>query len=84
MTTNSLTLLLDVPRQPDGVRVFDQMVAAGRQLATALGGALVDDNRVPVSQTGLEQIRSQLRSIYGQMQARGITPGGPEALRLFA
>jgi FtsZ-interacting cell division protein ZipA len=84
LTTTGVTLLLDVPRQRDGVRTFDQMVAVGRQLAVALGGALVDDNRAAVTEPGLEQIRSQLRAIYGTMQARGVPGGSADALRLFS
>jgi hypothetical protein len=44
----------------------------------------VDDNRVPVTPQGLEQIRNQLRTIYAAMEAAGIPAGGPLALRLFA
>jgi FtsZ-interacting cell division protein ZipA len=84
LTTNGVTLLLDVPRQRDGLRAFDQMVAVGRQLAVALGGALVDDNRAAVTEPGLEQIRNQLRAIYGTMQARGVPGGSADALRLFS
>jgi FtsZ-interacting cell division protein ZipA len=84
LTIAGVTLLLDVPRQKDGVRAFDQMVAVGRQLAVGLGGALVDDNRAAVTEPGLEQIRNQLRAIYGTMQARGIPGGSPDALRLFS
>jgi FtsZ-interacting cell division protein ZipA len=82
--SSGVTLLLDVPRQRDGVRAFDQMVTAGRQLAVALGGALVDDNRAAVSEPGLSQIRSQLRAIYATMDSRGIPAGSPDALRLFS
>jgi FtsZ-interacting cell division protein ZipA len=84
LTTDKVTLLLDVPRQRDGVRAFNQMVAVGRQLAVALGGALVDDNRVAVTEPGLEQIRNQLRAIYATMQARGVPSGSADALRLFS
>jgi hypothetical protein len=44
----------------------------------------VDDNQVPVSEAGLEQIRSQLRAIYATMESHGIPAGGPAALRLFS
>jgi FtsZ-interacting cell division protein ZipA len=84
LQATALTLLLDVPRQPDGVAAFDQMVAVGRQLAQSLGATLVDDNQVPVSEAGLEQIRSQLRAIYATMESHGIPAGGPAALRLFS
>jgi FtsZ-interacting cell division protein ZipA len=84
LQAGTLTLLLDVPRLADGVAAFDQMVAVGRQLAQSLGASLVDDNQVPVSEAGLEQIRNQLRSIYTTMETQGIPAGSPAALRLFS
>jgi len=84
LATNGVTLVLDVPRLPDGIAAFNEMVKVGKQLAGVLDGALVDDNGIAVSEPGLEQIRSQLRSIYASMQARGISPGSELALRLFA
>jgi FtsZ-interacting cell division protein ZipA len=84
LQTTGVTLVLDVPRLADGVSAFDEMVAVGRKLAVSLGGTLVDDNNVPVTDAGLEQIRAQLRAIYGGMQARGIPAGSPAALRLFS
>jgi len=78
-----LTLLLDVPRQPDGLSTFNQMVQVGRQLAQSLGGTLVDDNGSPVTDAGLEQIRNQLRAIYGTMETHGMPPGSALAARLF-
>lgn len=80
---SGLTLLFDVPRQADGVTCFNQMVMIGRQLAQSLGGMLVDDNGTPVTDAGLEQIRNQLRAIYGNMEARGMQPGSSLAQRLF-
>jgi hypothetical protein len=82
--TRGVTLLLDVPRLERGVKVFDQMIDAGTQLASALGGTLVDDNDTPVTEAGLEQIRRQLRGIYAAMEARGIRAGSRVALRLFS
>lgn len=81
---DGVTLLLDVPRVSQGVKVFDQMVDVGRQFASALGGALVDDNRAAVTEAGLEQIRNQLRHIYAAMDARGIRAGSGLAMRLFS
>ncbi|HTS55627.1 MAG TPA: cell division protein ZipA C-terminal FtsZ-binding domain-containing protein [Burkholderiales bacterium] len=83
-TMNGVTLLLDVPRLEQGVKVFDQMIDTGKQIADALGGTLVDDNRTPVTEAGLEQIRNQLRGIYTAMEARGIDAGSRLALRLFS
>jgi FtsZ-interacting cell division protein ZipA len=84
LQATSVTLLLDVPRLADGLAAFDQMVAVGRELAESLGANLVDDNQVPVSEAGLEQIRNQLRTIYRTMDAHGIPAGSPAALRLFS
>lgn len=81
---SGVTLLLDVPRLEQGVRVFDRMIDAGSQLAIALGGTLVDDNDTPVTEPGLEQIRAQLRGIYAAMEAKGIRAGSRVALRLFS
>ena len=81
---SGVTLLLDVPRLQDGVRVFDRMIDIGTHLASALNGALVDDNDTPVTEPGLEQIRAQLRGIYAAMEAKGIPAGSRVALRLFS
>ena len=83
-TVNGVTLLLDVPRLEQGVKVFDRMIETGRELAISLGGSLVDDNRSAVTEAGLEQIRNQLRHIYAAMEARGIRAGSRVALRLFS
>jgi hypothetical protein len=79
-----VTLQFDVPRVPDGVRIFDDMVAFGRKLANEAGGLLVDDNMKPLTDTGIAKIRQQLASIYERMEARGVPPGSRRALRLFS
>lgn len=80
----AMTLLFDVPRVPDGLKTFDTMVALGRKLGHESGGLLVDDNLRPLTDSGIEKIRSQLAQIYDKMEARGIPPGGRLALRLFS
>jgi FtsZ-interacting cell division protein ZipA len=84
MTTGGVTLLIDVPRVPDGPQAFDRMVAAGRELAAGLGGSLVDDNRAPVTDAGIAKIRTQLRGIQLRMADEGIVAGGRRARRLFS
>ncbi|MGH8620438.1 MAG: cell division protein ZipA C-terminal FtsZ-binding domain-containing protein [Burkholderiales bacterium] len=84
LSTDGVTLLLDVPRVPDAASAFDRMLETGRHLATALGGRLVDDNRAALSEAGLGKIREQLAAIRNGMQAGGIAPGSERALRLFA
>ena len=62
-----------------------------RELSVGDRAALVDDvraalwaSKVVAYAQGLEQIRNQLRRIYGEMQARGIEAGSRTALRLFS
>lgn len=83
-TSQGVTLQFDVPRVPDGLKVFDSMVAFGRKLASEVGGILVDDNLRPLTDTGIEKIRTQLAHIYERMEARGVPSGSRRALRLFS
>jgi len=84
LTTHGVTLLLDVPRAAAGIVVLDRMVGIANSFATALGGRLVDDNRAPLSETGITKIREQVRSIHATMEAHGIPAGSSRALRLFS
>jgi FtsZ-interacting cell division protein ZipA len=83
-STHGVTLLFDVPRVPDGLKIFDTMVALGRKLASEIGGLLVDDNLRPLTDVGIERIRQQLGQIYGRMETKGIPAGGDLALRVFS
>jgi len=84
MTTHGVTLLLDVPKVSNGAKVFDQMLVLARQVAGSLGGTLVDDNRRPLSDSGIAKIKSQLATIYAKMEAANLSAGGERALRLFS
>ena len=84
LSIRGVTLLLDVPRVASGIRVFDQMLACARQYAASLNGVLVDDNRIPLNDSGIEKIRQQLRAVYAAMDQRNISAGSSRALRLFS
>ena len=84
MSTGGVTLLLDVPRANEPVKAYDQMRALAKRLATTLDAELVDDNSRPLTDAGLSTIRSQLQTVQATMRAKGIEPGSPRALRLFA
>ncbi len=84
MTTQGLTLLLDVPRVADGNRVFNQMIQLGRSLAATLVGRLVDDNRRVLHDAEFEAIRHQITVVRAAMDAQKISAGSPDALRLFS
>jgi hypothetical protein len=85
LTTHGLTFLLDVPRVDHGERVFMQMSEIAKRFAETLQGALVDDNRQPLSESQLDHIR---REFIGKPQATmasfGLAAGSPQALRLFS
>lgn len=85
MSTHGLTFLLDVPRVDHGERVFMQMGEVAKRFADTLQGALVDDNRQPLSDSQLDHIR---REFIGKPQATmagfGLAAGSPQALRLFS
>jgi hypothetical protein len=84
LSTAGVTMLLDVPRVADGLDVLEGMVDIARGLASALGGRLVDDNRVELSEAGIARIGQQLSAIRGAMERHGIPAGSPRALRLFS
>jgi hypothetical protein len=85
LTTHGLTFLLDVPRVDHGERVFMQMSEIAKRFGDTLQGALVDDNRQPLSESQLDHIR---REFIGKPQATmasfGLAAGSPQALRLFS
>ena len=84
LSTGGITLLLDVPRVADGQAALELMLALGAELAQELGGALVDDNRVPLNDNAVHTIKQQLQAIHTKMEARGMPPGSERALRLFS
>ena len=84
MVTHGLTFLLDVPRVAHGERVFNQMVEQARRFADVLRGALVDDNRRPLSEGALEPIRRQVADYQSMLAAQSLPAGGPLTRRLFS
>lgn len=84
LTTYGVTFLFDVPKVADGVHVFNQMLLVARQLASSLGGLVVDDNRRALTDAGIAKIRQQLADIYARMDAQQIGGGSVRALRLFS
>jgi len=79
-----ISLSLDVPRVPDLRRSFESMARFAAELAGAVGGSLVDDNRNSLDARALEAIGAQLDSVRGEFEAKGIATGSAEALRLFS
>jgi FtsZ-interacting cell division protein ZipA len=84
LVTTGITLMLDVPRVAGGVRAIEHMIELARGLAEALGGRIVDDNRIALTEPGVARIKEQVRAIQDEMEAHGIPAGGERALRLFS
>ncbi len=84
LSTQGVTLLLDVPTVADGARQFDRMVALAEQFAHTLGASVVDDNRHPLSPASLGVIRAKIAEFQGRMTQFGIAPGSASARRLFS
>lgn len=83
LTTHGVTFLLDVPRVAQGERIFDQMTHLAKIFSNTLGGIMVDDNRVPLSDSGIQRSKQQLIEIQAAMKKNHINAGSPSALRLF-
>jgi len=84
LSAQGLTFLLDVPCVAHGERVFNQMVDTARRFADALHGALVDDNRQPLSEKGLEPIRKQIAHYQAVLAENDLPAGSSLARRLFS
>jgi hypothetical protein len=80
----ALTLSLDVPRTPDLRRSFESMTRLAHQLAAALAGNMVDDNGSVLDERAIAAIALQLDAVRARLEARGLAPGSPAALRLFS
>jgi FtsZ-interacting cell division protein ZipA len=82
--TNGVVFVLDVARQADPVRAFDQMKVAAKRMATTLGAELVDDNQRPLDDAALASIREQVGAAAQALRDSHIEPGGSRALALFS
>ncbi|MBA3755656.1 MAG: cell division protein ZipA C-terminal FtsZ-binding domain-containing protein [Nitrosomonas sp.] len=83
LTTHGVTFLLDVPRVSHGERVFEQMTHLAKIFSNTLGGIVVDDNRVPLSDSGIQKSKQQLIEIQAAMKKNHINAGSASAMRLF-
>jgi hypothetical protein len=81
---DGVTLVLDVALTPDLSASYEAMARAGRALAEARGGKLVDDRGQELDARGLAVIGAQLEAVRQTLAARGIETGSPLAQRLFS
>ena len=81
---DGVTLVLDVALTPDLGRSYEAMVRAGRGLASAHGGRLVDDRNYALDDRALASIGAQLEAVRQTLAGHGIETGSALALRLFS
>ena len=81
---DGVTLTLDVARTPEPARGYEAMARAGRQLAQAHGGRLIDDEGRELDERALAAIGRELESVRQRLAGCGIEAGSPLALRVFS
>lgn len=84
LQTHGLSFVLDLPRTLSPLQAFDRMVVLAGHFAESLGGLLVDDNKVPLTERSLGVIRNQLGQFELEMERQSIPAGSDVALRLFS
>jgi hypothetical protein len=81
---DGVTLTIDVARTPEPARTYEAMASAGRQLAQAQGGRVVDDQGRELDERALAAIGRSIDAVRQQLANCGIEPGSPLALRVFS
>ena len=80
---SGLTFALDLPQVADPPGALQRMVDLAEGFARDLGGELVDDNRRPLTEAGIANLRRSLDRIAQDMESQGIPAGSALARRLF-
>jgi hypothetical protein len=79
-----LAISLDVSQVDRNELAFSRMRDAARLLAQSMDGVVTDDNGVLVSVEAMEQIGSELESLYDRLDERDLSAGSAAARRLFS
>jgi hypothetical protein len=81
---DGVTLTIDVARTPEPARSYEAMARAGRELAQARGGRLVDDDGRELDERSLAAVGRELEAVRQRLAGCGIEAGSPLALRVFS
>jgi hypothetical protein len=79
-----LTLSLDVPQVSRSEKPFELMCKAALALASAMDGALMDDNGNRIRVESMQVIHADLEKLYDTLDARELSAGSPLGRRLFS
>jgi len=78
-----LLLFLNVPTVPRPSQTFSDLISVATYVSTQVDGSLVDPEGSPLTESQLDGIGRQIRSLESSMKRYGIEPGSEEARRLF-
>jgi hypothetical protein len=79
-----LTMSLDVPQVSRSEKPFELMCKAALALASAMDGALMDDNGNRIRVESMQVINADLEKLYDTLDARELSAGSPLGRRLFS
>jgi hypothetical protein len=74
---------IDIPKVANVSLVFNQMIDVARKMADDLGAKMVDNNKKPLGDEGVDEIKQQLKVLNSKMTVRGIAAGSASSMRLF-
>ncbi|MFP5349272.1 MAG: cell division protein ZipA C-terminal FtsZ-binding domain-containing protein [Gammaproteobacteria bacterium] len=81
--TAGLAVFMSVPVVREPAQAFERMMQTAAGLTAFLGGRLLDQEHRPLTEAGINAIRTQIEGIEARMRAFGIPAGSDTALRLF-
>ena len=79
-----INLSLEVTHVPRSEQPFVRMRQVAQALAEAMDGVITDDAGQPLSTDTMDQIGSDLESLYDALDAHDLSAGSPQARRLFS
>lgn len=80
----SISLSLDVPQVAQSEQAFARLCEVAQNLAQAMDGLVTDDNGHTLSESSIQMIDHDLRSLYEALAARDLAAGSLQARRLFS
>lgn len=79
-----INLSLEVTHVPRSEQPFVRMRQVAQALAEGMEGVVTDDAGQPLSTDTMDQIGSDLESLYDALDAHDLSAGSPQARRLFS
>jgi len=81
--TRGLRLFMSIPTVREPEKVFDDMVTVAQDLCVRFSATIVDQNKKPLSEQGIADIRRQMVAVSEEMRDHGFAPGDENTVRIF-